>query len=81
MGRADLYLRSSDPFYGIAFPWDHCAGQAILEGAGGEVSDFDGNPINYDQPAGSPIVDSNGLAASNGQCHGSILNVVRSIVT
>lgn len=78
-GQADLYLRRSDPSFGIGFPWDHCAGQAILEGAGGVVTDLDGKPVNYDQPPGRPIMDSNGLAASNGQCHGEILDLVRVI--
>jgi 3'(2'), 5'-bisphosphate nucleotidase len=80
-GRADLYLRRSNPSYGIAYPWDHCAGQAILEGAGGRVSDFDDRPLNYEQPRGRPIMDSNGLAASNGRCHEQVLQVVRAAST
>lgn len=80
-GQADLYLRSADPSYGIAYPWDHCAGQAILEGAGGRVSDFDGKQVNYHQPMGRPIMDSNGLVASNGRCHAEVLDVVRGIPT
>lgn len=78
-GQADVYIRSADPVYGVAFPWDHCSGQVILEEAGGKVTDFAGKPLNYDQFPGSPIRDLEGLVASNAKCHDEILALIRTL--
>ena len=79
-GQADVYIRSADPVYGIAFPWDHCTGQVILEEAGGKVTDFAGKPLNYDTPYGSPIKDLDGLVATNAKCHDEILEIIKTLV-
>jgi 3'(2'), 5'-bisphosphate nucleotidase len=78
-GQADVYIRSADPVYGIAFPWDHCSGQVILEEAGGRVTDFAGRALNYDQLAGNPIRDLEGLVASNAKCHDEILELIETL--
>ena len=78
-GRADLYLKVSDPDFGIAFPWDHCAGQVLLEEAGGRVTGLAGEPLNYEQREGSPIRDTDGLVASNGACHEEALAIIESL--
>ena len=78
-GQADVYLRATDPFYGIGFPWEHCAGQVILHEAGGMVTDFSGRPLNYHQRPGSPIKDSDGLVPSNGKCHEENLDQVKDL--
>jgi 3'(2'), 5'-bisphosphate nucleotidase len=44
-GKADLYLRR-----GNTMEWDTCAGQAILEAAGGSVIDLQGNRLRYGKP-------------------------------
>jgi fructose-1,6-bisphosphatase/inositol monophosphatase family enzyme len=36
--------------------WDICAGEVIVKGCGGSVTDFKGNDINYDRPIKSVIV-------------------------
>jgi 3'(2'), 5'-bisphosphate nucleotidase len=77
--QADLYIRSADPVYGVAFPWDHCSGQVILEEAGGKVTDFAGKSLNYDQFSGSPIRDLEGLVASNAKCHDEVLALIRTL--
>ena len=41
-GVADLY-----PRIGRTMEWDIAAGQAVLEAAGGRVTDLDGNPLRY----------------------------------
>jgi len=78
-GRADVYIRSADPDYGIAFPWDHCAGEAILHGAGGRVTTIGGRPIDYEPGPGNPITNLGGLVASNGRCHEEILSLLRTL--
>jgi hypothetical protein len=80
VGQVDVYLRAADPFYGIAFPWDHCAGQVILSEAGGVVTGFQGEPLSYETQNESPMKDSEGLVASNGKCHERILELVREIL-
>ena len=80
-GQADVHLRAVDPVFGIGYPWDHCAGQVILEEAGGVATGFDGRPLNYDQLPGSPIKDLDGLVASNALCHETILELVREIAS
>ena len=44
-GMADLY-----PRFGPTMEWDTAAGQAVLEGAGGSVTTFDGAPLAYGKP-------------------------------
>ncbi len=44
-GGADLYIRR-----GPTMEWDTCAGQAILEAAGGSVLTLDGQPLRYGKP-------------------------------
>ena len=78
-GRADVYVRSADPRYGIAFPWDHCAGQILLEEAGGCVTDWDGRLIDYEPAPGSPITNLDGLVADNGKCHREILAILKTV--
>lgn len=43
-GQADLYVR-----YGATCAWDTAAGQLIVEEAGGAVTDFDFQPLRYNQ--------------------------------
>ncbi len=44
-GEADLYIRR-----GATMEWDTCAGQAILEAAGGSVLTLEGHPLRYGKP-------------------------------
>jgi 3'(2'), 5'-bisphosphate nucleotidase len=44
-GLADYYLRR-----GPTMEWDTCAGQAILEAAGGSFTTIDGQPMRYGKP-------------------------------
>jgi 3'(2'), 5'-bisphosphate nucleotidase len=78
-GLADVYVRGSNPRFGIGYPWDHCAGQAILEEAGGRVTAFSGDPIPYKRGKDLRILDLDGLVASSGKRHDEILELVRAI--
>jgi 3'(2'), 5'-bisphosphate nucleotidase len=44
-GEADFY-----PRFGTTMEWDTCAGQAVLEAAGGHVFGLDGLPLAYGKP-------------------------------
>jgi 3'(2'), 5'-bisphosphate nucleotidase len=44
-GEADFY-----PRFGTTMEWDTCAGQAVLEAAGGYVFGLDGRPLAYGKP-------------------------------
>jgi 3'(2'),5'-bisphosphate nucleotidase len=46
-GSADIYPRLAP-----TYPWDTAAGQCVLECAGGQVTDWQGNPLQY--PPGLP---------------------------
>lgn len=53
-----------------ANPWDTVAGAAMVEWAGGTVTDLDGGPW---------LPDSRGLVASNGTAHGVVLEAAKKI--
>jgi 3'(2'), 5'-bisphosphate nucleotidase len=60
-GVADAYV---EPF-GQTHPWDTCAPQAVLEAAGGRLTDLHGRALRHDDRAPHTA----GLLASNGACH------------
>jgi 3'(2'), 5'-bisphosphate nucleotidase len=70
-GEADIYLNTYD---GIN-DWDICAGQILVEEAGGTVTDWTGAPIRYGEAPGQRT----GLLASNGILHEAALTAVRTI--
>lgn len=51
--------------------WDTCAPEAIVREAGGEMTDLWGEPLRYNSP---DVMNRNGLVASNGVSHQSIIN-------
>jgi len=75
-GRSDLYIRAADPVYGIGFTWDHCAGQVILEEAGGMVTDLTGDPLDYESKLEGPLSGLKGMVASNALCHREALEII-----
>lgn len=56
MGEADFY-----PRLGFTSQWDTAAAQAVLEGAGGYVMDFNGKPLRYGQ---AEIINPHFLASA-----------------
>ena len=63
-GEADVYVNDYSGFH----DWDVCAGQVLVEEAGGRVSLFDGSPVVY----GKTTVRG-GLVASNGRVHDEVI--------
>lgn len=71
-GRADAYVHP------VAFlkEWDTCAPEAVLRGAGGEVTDCAGEPLRYGKPdARQP----RGILAARGNVWASLLPLVRRV--
>jgi len=69
---ADIYIHPSPG----CKEWDTCAPQALLEAAGGTITDCWGNPLRYNK---RDVRTHNGLVASNGQAHNQVIETVAQI--
>jgi 3'(2'), 5'-bisphosphate nucleotidase len=58
--------------------WDTCAPQAIIEEAGGTMTDLFGEPLRYDS---SDVRNLNGIVASNGMIHQETLKKLKPLLT
>jgi 3'(2'), 5'-bisphosphate nucleotidase len=65
-GEADLYVNTYPTFH----DWDSCAGQILVEEAGGTVTGLRGEAIRYGVPGAEQHF---GLLASNGRLHAAAL--------
>ncbi len=75
-GEADLYLRLPTKAGYEEKVWDHAAGQAVVEAAGGRVTDLDGKPLDFTQ--GRTLSANRGIVASNGKAlHDEALKAAR----
>ncbi len=67
-GAADLYLRLPRPGSRSAHRiWDHAAGAALVQAAGGRVSDLDGSALDFTQ--GATLARNEGVIAANPHIH------------
>ena len=64
MGVRDLYVNP----WPKTKVWDTCAPQAILERAGGRLTDLFGGPLDYGE-----LRQPRGLVASNGRVHDEVV--------
>ncbi len=71
-GRADLAYVNDTIKSGI---WDLCAPALIVQAAGGQVTDYDGNPIRYDVP--NPKGLPRGAVISNKIVHSNAIPLLR----
>jgi 3'(2'), 5'-bisphosphate nucleotidase len=69
---ADLYVHPSPG----CKEWDLCAPHALLEAAGGTITDCWGNPLSYNK---RDVRAHNGLVASNSRAHGQVIDIVAQI--
>jgi 3'(2'), 5'-bisphosphate nucleotidase len=80
-GQGELYLRMISP----AKPdyrekiWDQAAGSLILEEAGGQITDLDGNRLDF--TTGRALRHNRGILASNGLLHSVALQALKSIMS
>ena len=77
-GDADLYMRL--PREGSRYAhkiWDHAAGVALVQAAGGTVTDLDGGPLDFSQGETLP---NPGMIISNGAHHQRVVKAVRRVI-
>ena len=72
-GEGEIYINSSNK----TSEWDTCAGVAILNEAGGKITDMQGNEILYNQ--NNPC-HQEGFVVSNGLRHQEIVDELREII-
>jgi len=77
-GDAELYLRlprlSSTRPHSI---WDHAPGAALVEAAGGIVTDVDGSPLDYST---GRALQNEGIVVSNNTIHAKIIDAVQQLL-
>jgi 3'(2'), 5'-bisphosphate nucleotidase len=71
-GSADAYVAPAR----AGSRWDLCAGQAIIEAAGGRMTDAHGDPIDYRSES---LVNETGILASNAALHPLLLERLAEI--
>jgi 3'(2'), 5'-bisphosphate nucleotidase len=69
---ADLYVHPSPG----CKEWDLCAPHALLEAAGGTITDCWGNPLTYNK---RDVRAHNGLVASNSKAHAQVVEIVAQV--
>ncbi len=70
-GAAEIYLRpQSRPDYREKV-WDHAAGVAVVEEAGGRATDLEGRPLDFS--LGRELFANRGVLVTNGLVHGLVL--------
>lgn len=75
-GLAEVYLRPQSRADWRERIWDHAAGAAIVEGAGGRVTDLDGTPLDF--TVGTTLQRNRGVLVTNGQVHEVVLGALGS---
>lgn len=57
--------------------WDHAAGVALVEAAGGRVTDLEGNALDFSQ--GERLTRNNSLLITNGRIHEQVLQALERV--
>ncbi|MCA9539480.1 MAG: 3'(2'),5'-bisphosphate nucleotidase [Myxococcales bacterium] len=73
-GDAAIYLRLPTRADYVEKIWDHAAGAAIIEAAGGRVTDISGRPLDFS--LGRRLEHNQGIAATNGHLHDAVLTAI-----
>ena len=77
-GDADLYMRL--PRAGSSYAhkiWDHAAGVALVQQAGGLATDLDGGPLDFSR---GDTLPNPGMVISNGQHHARVVEAVQRVM-
>ncbi len=73
---ADLYLRVSPKQDYREKVWDHAAGVAIIQAAGGTVTDMAGNPLDFS--LGTKLENNVFVVVSNGRDHEKVIEALQA---
>ena len=75
-GDASIYLRLPTRKNYQEKIWDHAAGVAIIQSAGGTVTDVDGQPLDF--TCGHLLTKNRGIVATGGSIHAEVLEAVQT---
>ena len=75
-GEADVYLRLSPKRDYKEKIWDHAAGVAVIEAAGGRVTDMYGNALDFS--LGQQLDSNTFVVVSNGQIHDALVQAIQA---
>lgn len=78
-GAGDLYLRLPVRKDYVEKIWDHAAGDLIVREAGGQVTDINGNRLNFS--LGRTLKENKGVIASPANVHAEVLKVVQEVLS
>lgn len=77
-GAGDLYLRLPVRKDYVEKIWDHAAGDLIVREAGGEVTDSNGNRLNFS--LGRTLKENKGVVATPKNVHAQVLEAVQRVL-
>ena len=77
-GFADAYLRLPTKTGYFEKIWDHAGGVAVVEEAGGRVTDINGKPLDFSR--GRELNQNRGVIVTNGPLHDSIIAAVQTVL-
>ena len=77
-GAGDLYLRLPVRKDYVEKIWDHAAGDLIVREAGGQVTDVDGNRLDFSQ--GRTLVKNKGVIAAPKDVHSKVIEAVKEVL-
>lgn len=77
-GDASIYLRLPRNTEYREKIWDHAAGSIIVEEAGGKVTDFKGNPLQFN--LGKKLENNVGILATNKRLHTQVLDAIAEVI-
>ncbi|KAL2874589.1 3'(2'),5'-bisphosphate nucleotidase [Colletotrichum sp. CLE4] len=78
-GAGDIYLRLPVKATYQEKIWDHAAGDLILREAGGQVTDIQGNRLDF--AVGRTLANNKGVIAAPAAVHGEVLKVVQEVLS
>jgi 3'(2'), 5'-bisphosphate nucleotidase len=77
-GFADAYLRLPTKTGYFEKIWDHAGGVAVIEAAGGKVTDINGKPLDFCH--GRELKQNRGVIVTNGQLHDILVSTVQAVL-
>ena len=77
-GFADAYLRLPTKTGYFEKIWDHAGGVAVVEAAGGRVTDINGKPLDFSR--GRELNQNRGVIVTNGHLHDNIVAAVQAVL-